>query len=96
MTIELVPLAPHQPLVGPPRPEFSVFADDRLIGHVCEVEPLRWSWRQPGNPFYAPAAGPSQRDCIDVLERLAALPMPPRRGIPPTLKITHPEVPDDV
>jgi hypothetical protein len=95
--IELVPLPPRRPNphYAPPQAVFAVYDDDRLIGQVCEVEPLRWWFKTGHMRHFAPAAGPSQRDCVLLLERLAALPPPPRRGIPPTLKIAHVEVPDE-
>lgn len=89
--IELVPFPPRRALDGRPLPVLAVLDGVALIGWLCEVEPLRFWWRRPGNPHFAPAAtGPSPRDCVDVLLRLKDAPLPPRRGIPDRVRIVPP------
>jgi hypothetical protein len=92
--IDLVPLPPH-PRYGRPLPLLAVWDGDRLLGYVAEVEPLRWWWRGRQMAHFAPAHGPSQRDCVEMLLLVRDLPPPPRRGIPATLTIVRPEVPAD-
>lgn len=93
--IDLVALPPRTDLAGRACPLAAVFDDARLLGHVSEVAPLVWWWRSLFMLHFAPAAGPSQRDCVDVLLRRADRPPPPRRGIPAVLRIVHAEGPPD-
>lgn len=88
--IAFLDLPPRRRPDGTEQPRQSVTADDRPIGTVVEVEPMRWWWQAPGMRWPAPAHGPSIRDCVATLLLIASQQPEPRRGIPARLTITHP------
>ena len=94
MTIAFRDLPPRRRLDGTDQARQAVAADDRPIGTVVEVEPLRWWFQSPGMMYPAPAHGPSIRDCVVTLMLIASRQPEPRRGIPDRLKIVPMEVAD--